>query len=187
MAERWDDARVVHCNGRRGLIGFASMVAFVLREAVGHDVCDVGDVVEKFMGDPPGAGGNLPQRSVIVGFIFRPPLRRSKIARNDLKGFLSIGAAHLARKSSSITMEDRPSRRVRTLVPGLGWPVARDSKQYQDIDALPSSEAATPPPGGYNPPDGPRVLGAGGPIGSATNFETLNTGQCDAHTDSRAR
>jgi hypothetical protein len=29
MAERWDDARVVHCNGRRGLIGFASMVTFV--------------------------------------------------------------------------------------------------------------------------------------------------------------
>jgi hypothetical protein len=31
VAERWDDARVVYCNGRRGLIGFASMVAFVLR------------------------------------------------------------------------------------------------------------------------------------------------------------
>ena len=26
-----------------------------------------GDVVEKFTGAPPGAGGNLPQRSVIVG------------------------------------------------------------------------------------------------------------------------
>ena len=33
---------------------------------VGQYVRDVGDVVEKFTGDPPGAGGNLPQRSVIA-------------------------------------------------------------------------------------------------------------------------
>src|SRR5262249_50859872 len=33
----------------------------------GGDLRDVGDVVEKFTGDPPGCGGNLPQRSVIIG------------------------------------------------------------------------------------------------------------------------
>ena len=35
--------------------------------------------------------------------------------------------------------------------PRLGWPVARDRKQYQDIDALPRSEAAAPAPGGCTP------------------------------------
>jgi len=34
---------------------------------VGQDVSDVGGVVEKFTVHPRGAGGNLPQRSVIVG------------------------------------------------------------------------------------------------------------------------
>jgi hypothetical protein len=36
---------------------------------VRQDVCDVGDVVEKFPGDPRGggAGGKLPPRSDIVG------------------------------------------------------------------------------------------------------------------------
>ena len=38
---------------------------------VGQDVRDVGDAVEKFTGDPPGAEGNLPQRSVIVGLGWR--------------------------------------------------------------------------------------------------------------------
>ena len=33
----------------------------------------------------------------------------------------------------------------------------RVRKQYQDIDALPRSKAATPPPWGHNPPDGPPV------------------------------
>ena len=48
------DARVVHCNGRGrpdrlrvdGRLRAAA-------EAVGQDVRDVGDVVEKFTGDPP--------------------------------------------------------------------------------------------------------------------------------------
>jgi hypothetical protein len=40
-----------------GLIGFASTVVFGCAKAVGSDVCDVGDVVEKFTGDPPGCRG----------------------------------------------------------------------------------------------------------------------------------
>ena len=38
---------------------------------------DVGDMVQKFTGPPPGAGGNLPQRSVIVavGPPFTSPVR----------------------------------------------------------------------------------------------------------------
>jgi hypothetical protein len=40
--------------------------------SVSQDARDVGDVVEKFTGDPPGAGGNLPPRSVIVGVGPRP-------------------------------------------------------------------------------------------------------------------
>jgi hypothetical protein len=40
------------------------------------------------------------------------------------------------------------------------------------------SEEATPVGAGYNPPQPPAVQGAGGPIGSATNFEAINTIQC---------
>jgi hypothetical protein len=53
--------------GKTGIVDAAGIL-------VGQDVRDVGDVVEKFTGAPRGAGGNLPQRSVIIGV--GPPLRR---------------------------------------------------------------------------------------------------------------
>jgi hypothetical protein len=62
-----------------------------------------------------------------------------------------------------------------------GWPVARDGKQYEDIDPLPKrNEEAAPTGVGYNPPDGPRVLGAGAPLGPP-QILSLYTRPCRAH------
>src|SRR5205085_1157056 len=69
---------------------------------VDQDVHGLGDVVEKFTGDQPDGGANLPQRSVIVGV--GPPfamLRCSRIMRDRT----AVGSA-----SASLTAARRIER-----------------------------------------------------------------------------